>query len=501
MNFEYVLRELFKIHHFFIQSSKFLSMSYSSLVSIQQSISDGEINCQKLVDYYLSNIENSKDLNIYVEVFENEAREKALLLDKKYTENPDSVGQLFGLVISIKDVLCYKDHGVTAGSKILKGFESLFSATAIQRILDEDAIIIGRVNCDEFAMGSANENSAYGPVRNAVDTSKVPGGSSGGSAVAVQAETCLVSLGTDTGGSVRQPAAFCGVIGMKPTYGRISRFGLLAYASSFDQVGVLAHSVEDISILLNVMSGYDENDSTSSSRPVDDYTKDLKVEGKKKIAYFQNALQHESIDKEIREQTFNLIEKLKAEGHEVEPVDFEYLDYIIPAYYVLTTAEASSNLSRFDGVRFGHRSDKAEDLIGIYKKSRTEGFGTEVKRRIMLGAFVLSSGYYDAYYTKAQKIRRLISEKTFQIFEDYDFILMPASPTPPWNIGDKMDDPVEAYLADIFTVQANMVGIPAISLPFGKHKNGLPMGIQLLANKFEERNMLAFSKNLMELFF
>ena len=272
----------------------------------------------------MSNIENSKDLNIYVEVFENEAREKALLLDKKYTENPDSVGQLFGLVISIKDVLCYKDHGVTAGSKILKGFESLFSATAIQRILDEDAIIIGRVNCDEFAMGSANENSAYGPVRNAVDTSKVPGGSSGGSAVAVQAETCLVSLGTDTGGSVRQPAAFCGVIGMKPTYGRISRFGLLAYASSFDQVGVLAHSVEDVSILLNVMSGYDENDSTSSSRPVDDYTKDLKVEGKKKIAYFQNALQHESIDKEIREQTFNLIEKLKAEGHEVEPVDFEY---------------------------------------------------------------------------------------------------------------------------------------------------------------------------------
>lgn len=492
---------MFKIHHLHLQNSKFPSMSYSSLSSIQQSISKGETNCQKLVDHYLSNIEKSKGLNVYVEVFENEAREKAILLDKKYRENPASVGRLYGLVISIKDVLCYKDHGVTAGSKILKGFESLFSATAVQRILEEDAIIIGRVNCDEFAMGSANENSAYGPVRNAADASKVPGGSSGGSAVAVQAETCLASLGTDTGGSVRQPAAFCGVIGMKPTYGRISRFGLLAYASSFDQVGILAKSVEDVSILLEIMSGYDENDSTSSDRPVESFSNDLKVEGKKKIAYFQNALEHESIDEEIRQQTSDLIEKLKAEGHEVEPVDFEYLDYIIPAYYVLTTAEASSNLSRFDGVRFGHRSDKAEDLIEIYKKSRTEGFGTEVKRRIMLGAFVLSSGYYDAYYTKAPKIRRLISEKTFQIFENYDFILMPASPTPPWNIGDKMDDPVEAYLADIFTVQANMVGIPAISLPFGKHENGLPMGIQFMANKFEEKKLLSFSQHLMQQFF
>jgi aspartyl-tRNA(Asn)/glutamyl-tRNA(Gln) amidotransferase subunit A len=472
----------------------------NSLQVIQQSIFNGETNCQKLVEHYLSNIEKSKDLNIYVEVFEDEAREQAILLDKKYAENPDSVGRLFGLVISIKDVLCYKDHGVTAGSKILKGFKSLFSATAVQRILEEDAIIIGRVNCDEFAMGSANENSAYGPVRNAADTSKVPGGSSGGSAVAVQAKTCLVSLGTDTGGSVRQPAAFCGVIGMKPTYGRISRFGLLAYASSFDQIGILAHSVEDVSVLLEIMSGYDENDSTSSEMPVDDFSKNLIIEGKKKIAYFESALQHESIDAEIRQQTFALIEKLKAEGHEVEPVEFEYLDYIIPAYYVLTTAEASSNLSRFDGVRFGHRSEKAEDLIEIYKKSRSEGFGTEVKRRVMLGAFVLSSGYYDAYYTKAQKIRRLIAEKTFEIFNDYDFILMPASPTPPWNIGDKMDDPVEAYLADIFTVQANMVGIPAISLPFGKHENGLPMGIQFMANKFEEKKLLAFSQYIMQHF-
>ena len=468
----------------------------TSLHSIQAAIAKGETTCTQLVDHYLSKIEETKELNIYVEVYAEEARQQAILLDEKYAEDPDAIGKLYGAVISIKDVLCYKDHGVTAGSKILKGFESLFSATAVQRILDEDAIIIGRVNCDEFAMGSANENSAYGSVSNAIDPTKVPGGSSGGSAVAVQAETCLVSLGSDTGGSVRQPAAFCGVIGMKPTYGRISRFGLLAYASSFDQIGILANDVKDVAVLLETMSGYDENDSTTSQKEVNQYAENLKSDGKKRIAYYESALQHESIDPEIRQSTFDLIEKLRSEGHTVESVDFEYLDFIIPAYYVLTTAEASSNLSRFDGVRFGHRSEDAKDLLEIYKKSRSEGFGTEVKRRIMLGTFVLSSGYYDAYYTKAQKIRRLIANKTFEIFKDYDFILMPASPTPPWNIGDKMDDPVEAYLADIFTVQANMVGIPAIALPFAKHASGLPIGIQFMANKFEEQKLLAFSSYL-----
>lgn len=470
----------------------------TSLHSIQASIAKGETSCTQLVNHYLSKIDQTKDLNIYVEVYAEEARQQAILLDEKYTEDANSVGKLFGAVISIKDVLCYKNHGVTAGSKILKGFESLFSATAVQRILEEDAIIIGRVNCDEFAMGSANENSAYGSVLNAIDPTKVPGGSSGGSAVAVQAGTCLVSLGTDTGGSVRQPAAFCGVIGMKPTYGRVSRFGLLAYASSFDQIGILASNIKDVALLLEIMSGYDENDSTTSQKEVDQYAQYLNLDGKKRIAYFESALKHESIDPEIRQSTFDLIEKLKAEGHTVEPVEFEYLDFIIPAYYVLTTAEASSNLSRFDGVRFGHRSEDAKDLLEVYKKSRSEGFGTEVKRRIMLGTFVLSSGYYDAYYTKAQKIRRLIANKTFDIFKDHDFILMPASPTPPWNIGDKMDDPVEAYLADIFTVQANMVGIPAIALPLAKHASGLPIGIQFMANKFEEQKLLSFSNYLVK---
>ena len=465
---------------------------YSSLQAVQQSISEGKINCSELVDYYLSQIESTAHLNAYVEVFGNEAKEQAIFLDEKYLEDPNSVGKLYGMVIAIKDVLCYKDHKVTAASKILEGFESLFTATAVQKLIDEDAIIIGRLNCDEFAMGSTNENSVYGPTRNAIDSNKVPGGSSGGSAVAVQADTCLAALGTDTGGSVRQPAAFCGVIGMKPTYGRVSRYGLLAYASSFDQIGVLANSVSDVSILLEAMAGYDEQDSTSVHHPVDGYSTQLNFEGKAKIAYFKNALEHEGMDEDIREQTFSLIEKLKNEGHEVEAVEFDLLDFIIPAYYVLTTAEASSNLSRYDGVRFGHRNKNANDLLEVYKKSRTEGFGTEVKRRIMLGTFVLSSGYYDAYYTKAQKIRRMISERTTAILEEYDFILMPVSPTPPWNIGERSDDPVANYLADIFTVQANMVGIPAIALPIGIHHSGLPIGVQFMSKHFSEKKLLSF---------
>ena len=470
---------------------------YSSLQVVQQSISEGKINCSELVDYYLSQIKSTSHLNAYVEVFEQEAKEQAIFLDEKYLEDPNSVGKLYGMVIAIKDVLCYKDHKVTAASKILEGFESLFTATAVQKLIDEDAIIIGRLNCDEFAMGSTNENSTYGPTRNAIDTKKVPGGSSGGSAVAVQADTCLAALGTDTGGSVRQPAAFCGVIGMKPTYGRVSRYGLLAYASSFDQIGVLANSVSDVSILLEVMAGYDEQDSTSVHHPVDGYSTQLNFEGKAKIAYFNNALEHEGMDEDIRQQTFSLIEKLKTEGHEVEAVDFDLLDFIIPAYYVLTTAEASSNLSRYDGVRFGHRNKDANDLLEVYKKSRTEGFGTEVKRRIMLGTFVLSSGYYDAYYTKAQKIRRMISDKTNAILDEYDFILMPVSPTPPWNIGERSDDPVANYLADIFTVQANMVGIPAIAFPIGIHLSGLPIGVQFMSKHFSEKKLLSFTNYLL----
>ncbi len=471
---------------------------YASLPQVQADIAAGKTNCVALVNYYLQQIEATKDLNIYIEVYADEARAKAKELDDRYGSNPEQAGRLFGMVLSLKDVLCHQDHQVTGGSKILTGFESLFSATAVERVLTEDAIVIGRVNCDEFAMGSTTENSHYGPTRNAADPNRVPGGSSGGSAVAVQADTCLASLGTDTGGSVRQPAAFCGVIGMKPTYGRISRYGLLAYGSSFDQVGVLSHSVEDAALLMEIMSGPDAYDSTASQEPVPAYSQYLNYSGKARIAYFDTAINHENLDPEVRQHSQQLIASLQQAGHTVEKVDFNYLDYIIPAYYVLTTAEASSNLSRYDGIRYGYRSPNATDLLETYKKSRTEGFGAEVKRRIMLGTFVLSAGYYDAYYTKAQKVRRLIQQQTLDILKDYDFILMPAAPSTAWPLGENLDDPVAMYLADIFTVQANMVGIPAIAIPVGQHSNGMPIGLQFMANKFKEGELMAFAKLVLE---
>jgi aspartyl-tRNA(Asn)/glutamyl-tRNA(Gln) amidotransferase subunit A len=471
---------------------------FTSLSQVKKSFQSGETTCAELIEYYLRQIEATRHLNAYVEVWAEEARQRARDLDEKFQQNPASVGKLFGAVISIKDVICYAGHEVTAGSNILKGFKSLFSATVVERLLAEDAILIGRVNCDEFAMGSTNESSAYGPTRNAADPSKVPGGSSGGSAVAVQTDTCLISLGSDTGGSVRQPAAFCGVVGFKPTYGRISRHGLLAYASSFDQIGILANSVEDVAAVLEVVAGPDDFDSTCSNAELNLRTgldADLEIRTTK-IAYFDTAIHHPGMDEDVKNKTLGFIEKLKSEGHTVEPVDFEYLDFIIPAYYVLTTAEASSNLSRYDGIRFGHRTAGAKDIHEVYKKSRTEGFGTEVKRRIMLGTFVLSAGYYDAYYAKAQQVRRLIRDRTRAILKDYDFILMPASPTPAWNIGEMANDPVAMYLADIFTVQANMAGVPAIAIPIGNHSSGLPLGVQLMADQFEEEKLLAFTANL-----
>lgn len=470
---------------------------YQSLQQVQADLKSGATTVEQLVTYYAAQIKSSKELNIYVANFAEEAKEKAAALDKKYQANPSTVGRLFGAIISIKDVLCYAEHPVTAASKILQGFESLYTATCVERLLAEDAIIIGVTNCDQFAMGSTNENSYYGATKNAADPTRVPGGSSGGAAVAVQADTCLIALGTDTGGSVRQPASFCGVIGMKPSYGRVSRYGLLAYGSSFDQVGVLAHSVSDAALFLEIMAGADEFDSTASQRKVPTYSQQLGFNKKVKVAYLNAALHHKSLDPEVRATAQNTIDKLKADGHTVEGVDFDYLDYIIPAYYVLTTAEASSNLSRYDGIRFGYRSKEVGNLQETYKKSRTEGFSEEVKRRIMLGTFVLSAGYYDAYYTKAQKVRRLITDKTQEILKEYDFILMPASPTPAWKIGAMTDDPVQMYLADIFTVQANMAGIPAISLPLGEAENGLPIGMQFMGNKFEEGELLAFSEYVM----
>jgi len=467
---------------------------FTSLAQIQAAFEAHELNCAQLVDYYLQQAEATASLNAYVELYTEEARQRARELDERYARSPGEVGRLYGMVLSHKDVICYQGHGATAASKILQGFETPYSATAVERLLAEDAIIIGRVNCDEFAMGSSNETSHYGAVRNGADPERVPGGSSGGSAVAVQADTCLASLGSDTGGSVRQPASFCGVVGFKPTYGRISRYGLLAYGSSFDQIGVLSHSVEDAALLLEAMAGPDAYDSTCSHRAVPAYASFPPEDKPRRIAYFPEVLQHGSLQAEVKQACEQSMEQLEAAGHTVEAAPFDLLEYLIPAYYVLTTAEASSNLSRYDGIRYGYRSSEAASLLSTYQKSRTEGFGQEVKRRIMLGTFVLSAGYYDAYYTKAQQVRRLICERTEQLFRGYDFLLMPAAPGTAWKLGEKMQDPVEMYLADIFTVQANMTGIPAICLPAGEDEQGLPIGLQLMAPKFAEAELFRMAK-------
>jgi aspartyl-tRNA(Asn)/glutamyl-tRNA(Gln) amidotransferase subunit A len=471
---------------------------FSSIEQYHAQLQEGTATCQQVVEYYLQLIHSTKHLNAFIEVYADEALQKAKQLDSK-RKGGGSLGKLHGVVIGLKDVICYKDHKISASSKILKGFTSIYSATVVERLLAEDAIIIGNLNCDEFAMGSSNENSSYGKVLNALDETKVPGGSSGGSAVAVQAGLCMVSLGSDTGGSVRQPADFCGIIGLKPGYGRISRYGLIAYASSFDQIGIFGNTVPDVSLMLEVMAGADEFDSTVSQKEVTSYSSNLITNKKFRFAYFNEALDHPSLDVEIATGIKKIIEHLKNDGHEVKPVEFELLDHIVPAYYVLTTAEASSNLSRYDGVKFGYRIPEPDlELTEFYKQTRSVGFGKEVKRRIMLGTFVLSTGYYDAYFTRAQKVRQLLTDKTQLIFNDFDFILLPTSPVTAFKAGEKMDDPVAMYLADIYTVMANLTGIPAISLPLFKHSNGMPFGLQVMANRFDELPLLQVSNRLLQ---
>ena len=370
----------------------------------------------------------------------------------------------------------------------------MFSATAVEKIINEDGIIIGRLNCDEFAMGSSNENSIYGPVKNPHNLNKVPGGSSGGSAAAVAEDLCNAALGSDTGGSVRQPASFCGVIGFKPTYGRVSRNGLIAYGSSFDQIGVFSKNIDDTSLISHVISGADKFDSTVSRKEPNKKT--IKTIDKKlNIGIPEDYLNFKTLDAEIKEKTLSIIDDLKAKGHHIEILKFPYLEYIVPTYYVLSTAEASSNLSRYDGAHFGLRSNDASDINSTYENTRSEGFGIEVKRRIMLGNFVLSSGYYDAYFTKAQKVRRLIAQKTFQMLEKNDALLFPTTPTTAFNIGE-IEDPIAMYLQDIFTVHANLTGMPAISIPITNHSSGLPYGYQIMSNNFEEDLLFSTSKYL-----
>ena len=469
--------------------------TYRSLAAVQEDLKNGSLSCHSLTQAYLNRIAEKKYLNAFLEVFEAEALSRAKTIDKKLQSG--TAGRLAGMVIGIKDNICYKGHALSASSKILDGFESLFSATVVERILAEDAIIIGRTNCDEFAMGSSNENSAYGNVLHHIDSTKVPGGSSGGSAVAVAADLCLATLGSDTGGSIRQPASFCGVVGYKPTYGRVSRWGLIAYASSFDQIGPFTHNVQDAALLMEVMAGADAQDSTASQKEVPAYSKLLKHKKGVKIAYIKDCMESPGLDPEIKKHIEEKIDQLRAEGHTVDPIDFPYLDHMVPVYYILTTAEASSNLARFDGVHYGHRSLLATDIPSTYTKSRSEGFGDEVKRRIMLGTFVLSSGYYDAYYNKGQKVRRILQDKTNNIFKSYDFILSPTTPHTAFEIDRETADPTIMYLEDIFTVQANIVGCCAVSLPTGRHSNGLPFGIQLMGPNFNDKELLAFSHQIM----
>jgi len=437
-------------------------------------------------------------LNVFLTVYSEESLLRAQEIDKKIKNG--SAGRLAGLVVGLKDVLCHEHHALQAGSKILDGFKSQFNATAVQRLLDEDAIIIGRQNCDEFAMGSSNENSAFGPVLNDIDNSRVPGGSSGGSAVGVMADLCQVSIGSDTGGSVRQPAAFCGVIGLKPTYSRISRYGLVAYGSSFDCIGIFSKSVEDNALVLEVMAGADDYDSTVSQLPVPDYSQELiQPDRKYKIAFMNDVLQSPALQPAIKANIERKLNELKSHGHVVEGIDFPLNEYVLPTYYILATAEASSNLSRFDGVRYGYRSPNTTDLTSLYKKTRAEGFGKEVQRRILLGTFVLSASYYDAYYTKAQKVRRLIRDKLKEVLKKYDFIVTPTTPTTAFKLGAHSKNPVEMYLADLFSVQANVAGIPAISVPCGKDAEGLPIGLQIMADDFQESKLFQFSKILLTL--
>jgi aspartyl-tRNA(Asn)/glutamyl-tRNA(Gln) amidotransferase subunit A len=456
--------------------------------STRSALESGATTVERVTGDFLDAIEEGKRLNAFLSVFQDQAREEARAVDRKLAAGKG--GPLAGMVIAIKDVLCVKGERTTCGSKMLEDFVSLYDATAVARLRAADAVLIGKTNMDEFAMGSSTENSAFGPVRNPVDETKVPGGSSGGSCVAVAAGMAHAALGTDTGGSIRQPAAFCGVVGFKPTYGRVSRYGLVALSSSFDQIGPFANSVRDVARVLQVIAGQDDRDSTSAAVGVPAYeaalTKDVRG---KRIGLPVEAF-GEGLAPDIRRAINGCVDLLRAGGAVISDVRLPHSPYNISAYYILMTAEASSNLARYDGARYGHRSEEARDLASMYTRSRSEGFGPETKRRIMLGTYVLSAGYYDAYYRKAQRVRRLIQNDFFEAFRNVDCLLMPTTPTTAFGSGEKIDDPLAMYLSDIYTVSANLAGIPAISVPCGADSQGLPIGVQVLGPQFGEPAIL-----------
>ena len=463
--------------------------NYYSFKDIQEDLRSGKTSCQKLVSGYLDNISNNSTLNAFVETYGEEAILRAKEIDHKIINN--KAGRLAGLVIGIKDNICYKNHKCSAASKILEDFESPYSATVVDRLLLEDAIILGRLNCDEFAMGSSNENSIYGPTRNPINEDFVPGGSSGASAVAVKANLCQIALGSDTGGSIRQPAAFCGVIGLKPTYGFVSRHGLIAYASSFDQIGPIAKSIYDVRLIMEIISGKDEFDSTCVGRNFESQT--VLTRKKRKFAVLRESLEFKDIHPGIKREFKKMITSLKEDGHKISYISLPALEYLVPCYYILSTAEASSNLSRYDGVKYGYQNKN-----GLIKNTRSKGFGKEVKRRILLGTYVLSEGYYDAFYIKAQQIRRMVQEQTKKVLSNHDYILLPTTPNLPFKIGDKNISPTQRYYEDVFTVHANLSGNPAISFPLGEVEGGFRASAQIIGDLFAEKDLLNIAENVIQ---
>lgn len=501
-----------------------------NLLSTQEQLKNGKGTLNKIAEAYIETIEqDNSSVNAFVHYDKNEVLKNASAIQKKIQNG--KAGKLAGSVIAIKDVICEKGKKVTCASHMLHNFESVYDATVIKKLKAEDALIIGRTNMDEFAMGSSTENSIHGPTKNPVHTDYVSGGSSGGSAAAVSANMCDVSLGSDTGGSIRQPASYCGVVGLKPTYSRVSRHGLVAYASSFDCIGPFAKNVTDAALVLETIAGHDPMDNSSADVEVNRYSEHLDDTDRKLTVGIPKEYFGDGLDDEIRELIDSQLKDLEADNRvNLKPVSLPHTKYAVATYYILATAEASSNLARYDGIRYGHRAnfedieeelkkesealrndiknsvgaDKEKTvqelgkidspLVRLYKKSRTEGFGTEVKRRILLGTYVLSAGYYDAYYAKGQKVRRLIKEDFTNAFRDVDVIVSPTAPTTAFKLGEKQDDPLQMYLNDVYTISANLAGICGINVPAGTHSNGLPIGIQFMGNSFKETDILQAGK-------
>ncbi len=462
---------------------------------VTEAVKQGRVSAKNRVEQALKQIEQHHDLNAFTEVFAEEALARAEEIDKKIAAGQE-VGALAGVLIAVKDNINIKDKRTTCASKILQNFTAPFDATVIERLKAQDAILIGKTNLDEFAMGSSSENSIFGAVKNPLNPEFVAGGSSGGSAVAVAIGACDAALGSETGGSIRQPASYTGLVGIKPTYGRVSRYGLVAYASSLDQIGVFARTTADTAAVLQVIAGRDERDSTSAPEAVPDYLHALKKDGKQLRIGLPEEYFASGLDPEIKEQILALSDRLKANGAQVERFSLPKTKYAIATYYIIATAEASSNLARYDGVRYGFRAAEAGDLQEMYASTRSQGFGEEVKRRILLGTYVLSAGYYDAYYKKAMQGRRLIKDELNEAFKQYDVILTPTTPTTAFKLGEKIDDPLTMYLMDIYTVTANLAGICAINVPAGKHSNGLPFGLQLMAPAFQEARLLQVGRQI-----